>query len=165
MRQSLTTFPHFTIPQRKESAMNRRAAGKFAVLHLIAIVGVMLFPVYVRVAKYITRFVPGCLLHDFFFLYCPLCGGTRAISELLHLHVGQAVRYNAFVVAVAFAALVCYVIAWSRLIKGREKLFRIPGWIWIAAVVVMVVFGVTRNVLMIAWEIDPLGDLSIIWGR
>ncbi len=145
--------------------MNRKAAKQYVLLHVILAAAALLFPVYVRLAEGISAGLPTCFLHDFLFLYCPLCGGTRAVSALLRFDFPAALRYNAFVVALIAAALIYDAVALVRLLRGKERLWRVPGWLWIAAVAVMVVFGIVRNVLMIGWGIDPLGDLSIIWNR
>ena len=145
--------------------MNRKAAKHFLILHGIAAGAALLFPLYMWIAKLLSAVFPGCAMHDFLFLYCPLCGGTRAVSHLLHFEFVAAVRANAFVVFAAAVALVFYILAWVRLFKGRERLFRIPGWLWVGLVVLMFLFGVLRNVLMVKWGIDPLGDLAAVWHK
>ena len=92
-----------------------------------------------------------------------LCGGTRAAEALLRLNLTDALRCNALVVAALPVALVFYLRAWRRLLRGESSLWRAPAWVWIAAVSVMVLFGVARNVLMIGFGIDPLGDLWPVW--
>ena len=56
-------------------------------------------------------YVP-CLFHTFTGLYCPGCGGTRAVSALLHGHVLQSFYYHPLVPYAAFAvpAFLLYVI-------------------------------------------------------
>ena len=143
--------------------MNRKAARFFLILHLIAAAGALMFPVYVRISKLFTLLFPGCALHDFLFLYCPLCGGTRALSYMLHLNFPAAVRANAFVVFAAAVFFGYYIAAWVRLIKGKERLFVFRGWFWVAMVSLLLVFGILRNVLMICCGFDPLGDLVSVW--
>lgn len=145
--------------------MNRKAAKQYALLHVLVIVAAALFPLYVRLAAKISAGLPTCLLHDFLFLYCPLCGGTRAVSALLRLDVPAALRYNAFVVAVIAAALVFDGMALVRLLRGEKHLWRVPEQLWIVAVIAMAVFGIVRNALMIWWGFDTLGDLLAVWNR
>lgn len=145
--------------------MNRKAAKRYALLHAFLIVAAALFPLYVKLAAKISDGLPTCFLHDFLFLYCPLCGGTRAVSALLRLDIPAALRYNAFVVVIIAAALIFDGIALVRLLRGEKQLWRVPGQLWVVAVIAMAVFGIARNALMIWWGFDPLGDLSIIWNR
>ena len=42
-----------------------------------------------------------CLFHQWTGLYCPGCGGQRAVHALLHGQVGQALQANLLVVLVA----------------------------------------------------------------
>ena len=124
--------------------MNRKTAKRFLLLHIAAVAAALLFPLYARFADFLSFGLPKCLLHDVFYVYCPLCGGTRAVEALLRLNLTDALRCNALVVAALPFALVFYLRAWRRLLRG-------------------VLFGVARNVLMIGFGIDPLGDLWPVW--
>ena len=143
--------------------MNRKTAKRFLLLHIAAVAAALLFPLYARFADFLSFGLPKCLLHDVFYVYCPLCGGTRAVEALLRLNLTDALRCNALVVAALPFALAFYLRAWRRLLRGESSLWRAPAWVWIAAVSVMVLFGVARNVLMIGFGIDPLGDLWPVW--
>lgn len=143
--------------------MDRRALKGFLWLHAGVAVALALFPLYRWATGLLSKYVPGCALHDFLHLYCPMCGGTRALSAMLRFDLLAALQHNAFAVLLAGTVLVFYVIAWIRLLRGERRLWRVPQWFWIVGVAVMVVYAVLRNVLMIAWGIDPLGDLLPFW--
>ena len=143
--------------------MNRKAAKQFLLAHIAAIAAVLLLPLYARFADFLSFGMPKCLLHDIFYVYCPLCGGTRAAEALLRLNVAEAFRCNALVVLSVPFVLFFYLRAWRRLLRGEQQLWRVPAWVWIAVVSAMVLFGVARHVLMIGFGIDPLGDLWPVW--
>lgn len=147
--------------------MQRRIAGrtakKFALFHLIPAACVGLFPLYRYLVGLLPRNMTGCILHDWLFLYCPLCGGTRAVSALLQLRIADAFRANAYVTLLAAVALVHYILAWVRLLRGETVLFRFLAWEWIAAGVLLLLWGIVRNVLMLRLGFDPLGDLGALW--
>ena len=143
--------------------MKRSAGIKFACFHAVCVLAVLLFPLYARISRLITLVIPGCALHDFLRLYCPFCGGTRAVEALLSLNVGTAMRCNALVLVLLAVGALLYGIAWVRLFRGETRLLSIPTWGWRALLAVIVLFGGARNVLMIAFGIDPLGDLQIFW--
>lgn len=104
-----------------------------------------------------------CVSYRFFHLYCPLCGGTRAIFALLELDVLGALRYNSFIFYLAFAAIAYDVKVCVGVFRGREDAFTMPKWlIWLTAVL-FALFFVGRNLMMIAWGIDPIGDLVGYW--
>ncbi len=142
-----------------------RAARNFIILHLAGLVGLLLFPLYTALARKLTAVLPGCILHDLLFIYCPLCGGTRAVEALLRLDLPAALAANGFVVLCVGIALVCYVRAWVRLLRGKERLWTLPGAFWIVMTVLMLAFWILRNVLMIGFGIDPTGDLAWLWNR
>lgn len=58
--------------------------------------------------------IPMCFLKFHTGLSCPGCGMTRAVCALAHGEVGAALRYHAFSVAVAAAAIA----AWGALGLG-----------------------------------------------
>ena len=105
----------------------------------------------------------NCVSYKFFHLYCPLCGGTRAIFALLKLDFISALKYNPFLFYLAFAAVAYDVKACVWAFNGKKDAFDLPKWlIWLTAVL-LALFLVGRNLLMIAWGIDPIGDLVIYW--
>ena len=109
----------------------------------------------VRAAGY---FVVTCPLHDLFHLYCPLCGGSRAILSLLRFDFPGAFRVNPAVILSLPVVLFYYVRALVGYIRGGWFSFRIPrGWT-IALLSLFAVFFLVRNVLLVAFGFDPAGD-------
>ena len=123
----------------------------------------LLFPLYRAVVSHLTPLVSGCVIHDRLFVYCPLCGGTRALTALLRFDLLAAFRFNFFVAFTAVLAVVLDLIALIRLLRGKERLLILPNWGWVALALFMIVYAVLRNYLMIAHGIDPVGDLGIFW--
>jgi len=68
--------------------------------------------------------------------YCPGCGSTRALHAMTHGDARAMMAYN----ALAPLALVgAFAMAWAT---PR----RVPRWLWAGALVVVLGFGVLRNV-------------------
>jgi len=145
--------------------LDRRARNHFLIIHLCALSLVLLYPLYGRLLARIPFFLRGCLLHDWFRVYCPMCGGTRALEAMLRFDFAEALRYNLLVVLLAFALLAWDMLAFVRLLRKEKNLYRVPMWTWIALGAAVLVFGILRNLLMILWGIDPLGDLNIFWNH
>lgn len=143
--------------------IDRRCVRKFVLFHVLLAACAALFPLYRYLVGLLPKDMTGCILHDWLFLYCPLCGGTRAVSYLLRFRFDRAFATNAYVALLAVVALIHYVLAWIRLLRGAHTLFRPRTWEWIAAGVLLLAFGVLRNVLMICAGVDPLGDLGGFW--
>ncbi len=90
---------------------------------------------------------PSCLFHTLTGLYCPGCGSTRAVYQLLHGHPAAAFGLNPLLVLVV--PVLAYVAAsWLRMAltgKGLPDL-AFPPWVTKGLVCLMLVFWIARNV-------------------
>jgi len=90
--------------------------------------------------------MPTCPLHALTGLYCPGCGGTRAIQALLHGDPGRALAYNPllpFMLALGLFLLADQVLL--RL-KGKRLIpLRHHGKLALAALAVVALFFLARN--------------------
>lgn len=145
--------------------MDPRAKRFFILLHAGILAAILLFPVYLFLTDLLPDRIPECFLHDFLFLYCPFCGGTRALGALLKLQVVDAFLYNPLVVLMAVFAIAVDLRAFVRLRRGEREIYPIPNWAWILSLVILIFYGVLRNFLMIRYGYDPLGDLARFWGH
>ncbi len=144
-------------------AVRRSSVIWFVGFHLAAIAGILLFPFYRVGAAALFALIPFCLMHDWMHLYCPLCGGTRSVDALLRFRFSEAFRFHPLVPFFACVALVYYILAWVRLFRGKTLLAPIPKPLSVALTVAVVAFWVLRNLLLIAFGIDPTGDLLAFW--
>lgn len=103
----------------------------------------------------IIRFFPPCILRSFFGLYCPGCGGTRAVVELLGGHVLRSLWYHPVVVYSAALYgwyLLTNTIDW--LCRGKTSIgSSYHAWYGTAAVIIVVVNCFLRNVMLLAFHI------------
>ena len=142
--------------------VDRGAQKRFLTVHLGAAAALALFPLYRWMMASVLS-PSGCFLHDYLFLYCAFCGGTRSLEALIGADVVAAFRYNALVPCLVLLTLVLDVIALIRLLRGEKKLLVLPKRSWIALVGLLVGYALLRNYLMIAEGYDPLGDLGAFW--
>ena len=133
--------------------------------HLILLLGFFLFPLYLQATAGFFSIFSGCILHDFLHLYCPFCGGTRSLTAILHGSFGEAFRYHALVPAFFLAGILYDAVVFYRILKGKKRPARIPHPIVISVAILILVFGygILRNILMVAFGIDPIGDLQVYW--
>lgn len=143
--------------------MNKTGKKQLIIVHLCVLAAILLFPLYLVIIKKINPALTGCALHDMLFLYCPLCGGTRALKALFKLDIASAFLYNPFVFLLAALFITLDVIAFIRLRRGEQRLYVFPRPLWIAFCVLFVLWGILRNVLMIFYGIDFTGDLVLFW--
>ena len=96
----------------------------FLSLHGAAILGVLLLPLYMKLTSWLGGIFGDCLMHRFF-IYCPLCGGTRALAALTRFDFVAAWNYNAFVVILSAVALGIDIWAWVRYFQKKEPLLHL----------------------------------------
>ena len=106
-----------------------------------------------------------CQFSQLFHLYCPGCGGTRAISSLLRFDVIGSLLAN----PVPVYAIVLFFRVWIALlhnvITGRDgKKWRIiREWEIVGIIVVIAGNFIVRNLLLVLFGIDYLGDMAAFW--
>jgi hypothetical protein len=91
-------------------------------------------------------FYPLCVFHKLTGLNCPGCGALRALHQLSHGHVLEALRLNALLVLALPFLLFALTRAWWQQQAGNRQtrpLLR-PVWVWMMLVVI-VAFGILRN--------------------
>ena len=141
-----------------------RALAVYIGIHAaIPVLGLAAMLITEFVQKTPNRLLSGCWVHDLLFLYCPLCGGTRAAGALARLDVLNAFRYNAAVVIFLLVLLIWDVVAFVRMLRGKTRWWSFPRGFWLFMVGLFVGYTILRNLLMIFWAIDPVGDLAAFW--
>ncbi len=145
--------------------INRKKGKVYLWIHVAIVAVCLLFPLYRYVMRLIPRNWLGCFVHDVLFLYCPLCGGTRAVASLLRFDLIGAFQCNAYVTLLVVVLLVLDILALVRLMQGKDRLLPVRRWLWILLIILLPLYCILRNYLMIAHGIDPVGDLGVIWHR
>ncbi len=102
-------------------------------------------------------FMP-CTFHALTGLYCPGCGGTRAVFYLFHGHFLKSLLYHPFV---PYAAVLCgwFMISHTVELLSRGRIaigmkYR-DSLLWIAVALVIVNF-ILKNLVLIVWHVDLL---------
>lgn len=77
-------------------------------------------------------------------LYCPGCGITRMLLSILQLDFYQALRYNPLL----FLSLPFFLfLIVESIITKKEPLYnKIPTKIWVAIIVIFMIYGILRNI-------------------
>ncbi len=128
----------------------------FSVINAVLLISLLLFPIYLHFAPVLP--LNKCGLLEVFHLYCPACGGTRALNALLHFDIINSIIYNPMVI-ISFVMLILYEIGMIKyLIKGIERELLIKPWHVYVILGIWVAYSILRNVLLI-WGIDIVGDV------
>ena len=93
-------------------------------------------------------------------LYCPGCGFTRAVRALLSFDIFASLRAHPLALP-AVGAILYYEIAFFRAARGRG---RVRAWPAVAFAYALLGYFLLRNLLLVCFSIDPLGDFAGEWG-
>ncbi|MEY8392228.1 DUF2752 domain-containing protein [Lachnospiraceae bacterium 45-W7] len=112
----------------------------------------------------LSKLMLPCLVNSTFGIYCPGCGGTRAVKALLHGKLAASFICHPLVLYTA-AAGGWFLISQSieRLSKHRIKIgmkYR-DIYIWAALGIVIINF-IGKNLLLIVWHIDLLETAALL---
>lgn len=89
---------------------------------------------------------PSCLLYEYSGFYCPGCGSTRAMSKIVHGDVVAALRMNILTVFFTPFIIYSFLLFGSRIfLKKPLPSYRIPAIVIWGLVVVIILFGILRN--------------------
>ena len=123
------------------------------------IIGLIALPIAVALGIVFFVFLSpkiqtGCIFRAFTGLYCPGCGGTRAVEELFHGHFLKALWYHPFVVyctGLYAAYMLSHTIA--KFYPGIHGI-RFHAWYLYAALALLLINCVTKNYLLFCYGIE-----------
>jgi hypothetical protein len=93
-----------------------------------------------------SGFYPRCPVFFWLHLYCPGCGGTRALAALLHGRLNEAMHWNAMVVIFFPFAAVFLALTYWRAMRATTFLWpTIPDSLLKLSLVLVAIFTVVRN--------------------
>lgn len=104
----------------------------------------------------------GCYIREHFHIYCPGCGGTRALIALLNFDLLKSLYYNPLVMMliIDFISIVILNITKKRNKQNIQAYHKANIVIQSAFLIGWLSFSIFRNYLLIFKDIDLLGDLS-----
>lgn len=127
--------------------------------HLYLIGWIFLLVGSIGIFLYLHLIVPGldgytCVFYRLFGIYCPGCGGTRAVSALLAGHLLQATWYHPLVtytVIIFGGFMLSQTLA--RLHIGRIRGWHFHEWHLYGAVGIMIGNFILKNILLLKFRI------------
>ncbi|MBQ7153603.1 MAG: DUF2752 domain-containing protein [Clostridia bacterium] len=104
-----------------------------------------------------------CPFHDLLKLYCPFCGGTRAVRAVLKGQIVEGIVMYPPLVWLLGLFTAFEITAVRACLRKSAPLVQIRSWVTWATAAVFILFTIIRNILLIAYGIDPIGDLIEFW--
>lgn len=101
--------------------------------------------------------LPPCMLNRYFGIYCPGCGGSRAVMALIQGKFLDSLYYHPLVLygAVLYLAFMLSQTV-ALLSRGRLKGLRFHQWFLFGAVFLIVLNCLIKNILKFCFGIDVL---------
>lgn len=144
--------------------MNRVDKINFYICNVVVFLGII-FCVLYDCFRFKLRFsMTPCLMHELLHLYCFGCGGTRAVKAFLEFNIIDSIMCNPIVVYGILMFTYYYIGGWFRYVSHPwKRYFRYREWMAKLSVAVVIGIFVIRNIMLVIWKIDYLGDLKQFW--
>lgn len=102
-----------------------------------------------------------CRFKETLYMYCPGCGGTRAVYYLLTGNLVRSFISNPAVLVCALIIAYADILAVIALIKKERRIFeRFSPKLFFIVLAVLILNFALRNLLLYEFSIDLLGDFS-----
>ena len=104
--------------------------------------------------------ITDCPAHKLLGIYCPLCGGTRAIGCLLRGKIVASLIYNPAVLPATVAFIIYDILCFKAIIQDKKEIIKIHKPVWISLVVLLILNWIFRNVVLIGFDMDYISLIS-----
>lgn len=105
----------------------------------------------------------GCKVRDLLHIYCPGCGGRRAIKSLLELDIFKSLYYNPMAIIIILLIIInvyCMFCIFNKSNMSKYSSFQYKTNKYV--LIFMIIYFLVRNILLIFFKIDFLGDFEKI---
>lgn len=105
-----------------------------------------------------------CAFQQLLHIYCPGCGGTRAVYSLLRFRLWESFLEHPVVLFTALVGTEYYIGAIITLIRNNGKrYYYVRVWFCYVALGIIVVNFILKNLLLIVFHYDYMQDLIQYW--
>lgn len=110
--------------------------------------------------NWLTSYLSGCTVRDKFNIYCPCCGGTRALKSLLKLHIIQSLQYNPIVILILIYIILHFTLWFiEHQYYYKYKFIKIRAITMYIFFAIWMLFSIIRNIRVQYIGIDFLGNI------
>lgn len=135
-----------------------KSKDKEAVLYFIGIIVAIVVIISIAIVNYAinaTGYVvfKSCLFRQITGLYCPGCGGTRALILLLHGKILTSIIYHPFTIYILVIFLIFYISQSARFItKGSINGVQFHKWMIIVGGIILILNFMIKNIILIIFN-------------
>ena len=133
------------------------------ILMAVAVVAVAVF--LKQHGKEISLSTRSCFFPAFLHLYCPGCGGTRALRYLLKGNLISSFLAHPIVLYLLIIYVQCLGMSFYDVFLDKSGTWHVKVYMWQIWGILLIVVGtfLFRNALMLMFGIDFLGDCVSFW--
>lgn len=113
---------------------------------IIEIFSVVFLKIFINSS--IIKYIPECIVYKYLNIYCPSCGGTRCIKNILQGNIIQAFNeHSIFFIAIIYILLlnIIYLINLNRKSKILTHIYP-KCWYAIVFGVLVIIYTIIRNI-------------------
>ena len=114
------------------------------ITYLVLMLAIVMYITFAN--NFIT--IPKCPIYTHFGLYCPACGGTRAIISLFHFNLIESIKYNPVVIYTFITTTIYLIIETINRVLHKNKVVK---WnIFIKIGLILLLFNwIIQNIIII----------------
>lgn len=139
--------------------------GVFVVLLVLGAIGIGAIVYFNVTGKEFSLSDKRCMFPAFLHIYCPGCGGTRAVRYLMRGDVLRSFMAHPLIIylLILYVQSLCVSVYTIFIKKDMQVRYYVCIWeLWLMLGIVVGVF-VIRNLLLIIWGYDFLGECAPFW--
>lgn len=103
----------------------------------------------------LSRFT-DCISHMLFNIYCPFCGGTRALDALLSFDILRSLLLYPALIPFSAAFIYYDIKTFVLILRDEPKVIYIKKYVWISILVIIFIHWIAKNIISLCFGIDLL---------
>lgn len=134
---------------------NKNISGAICLTHMCLLIFAGMTAMYLKkkgiTVEWMVSLLPGCVFRSLTGLYCPGCGGTRAVLELMKGHIIKSLWYHPivmYVVILDIRYLLGHMVRWMSSGKCQMK-SGYQSWYGYGAALIIIGNLVIKNFLLL----------------
>ena len=131
----------------------------YIIINVATGVAVLAMGIFVLLQQLDIIYSAPCMMHDLLHVYCPGCGGTRAVFALIHGRIWESLCYNPAVIMGGLLIIYYELGVFLTIVKKNGKKYYVAsGWPAYVYLIFIFAYGIVRDVMLLGFHVDMLHD-------